>query len=75
VIEKMLSVWESVLHRPVEEGDDFFFDLGGDSLKALELMDAVSDEFGVDVGVADLFEAPTAASLVELAQHRPARRA
>jgi aryl carrier-like protein len=73
VIEKVLPVWETVPHRPVEEGADLFLDPGGDSVKALELTDAASDESGADVGVGHLFEAPTAASLVELTRRRPAR--
>jgi len=55
----MLQVWELVIHRPVLEDQDFFLELNGDSLKAMELVDAIQDEFGVEIDVGDLFENPT----------------
>ncbi len=44
-------------------GDDFF-DLGGDSLSAVEVLVAISDRFGVELSAADLLEASTPAALV-----------
>jgi acyl-coenzyme A synthetase/AMP-(fatty) acid ligase/thioesterase domain-containing protein/acyl carrier protein len=42
---------------------DDFFDVGGDSLSAIELVAWISDEFGVDLGVAAVIEAPTIEAL------------
>ena len=46
--------------------DDDFFDLGGDSLLAVELVARVADTTGVDVGVADFAEHSTVAALAAL---------
>ncbi len=43
--------------------DDDFFELGGDSLSAVELLTGLSDAFGVELSVADLLESPTPAAL------------
>jgi glycopeptidolipid biosynthesis protein len=43
--------------------DDSFFDLGGDSLKAMQLVAAVSTTLDVELGVQTLFDAPSVAAL------------
>ncbi|MEX1008956.1 MAG: non-ribosomal peptide synthetase [Acidimicrobiia bacterium] len=53
--------------------DDDFFDLGGDSLAAIELMSAIDEQFGIDLPPSTLLEAPTTAELAPLLNHRRAR--
>jgi acyl-coenzyme A synthetase/AMP-(fatty) acid ligase/thioesterase domain-containing protein/acyl carrier protein len=53
--------------------DDDFFDLGGDSLAAIELMAAIDEQFGVDVPPSTLLEAPTTAELAPLLNRRRPR--
>jgi amino acid adenylation domain-containing protein len=43
--------------------DDDFFDLGGDSLSAVELLAALGRTLGAELSAADLLEAPTPAGL------------
>ena len=43
--------------------DDDFFELGGDSLSAVELLGELSERSGVELSAADLLEAPTPAGL------------
>ena len=53
--------------------DDDFFDLGGDSLAAIELMAAIDEQFGIDLPPSTLLEAPTTASLAPLLNRRRPR--
>ena len=55
--------------------DDDFFDLGGDSLAAIELMVAIDEHFGIDLPPSTLLEAPTTAALAPLLNRRRPRSA
>lgn len=48
--------------------DDDFFELGGDSLSAVELLTGLSDAFGAELSVADLLESPTPAGMARRAR-------
>ena len=59
----IVAVWEEVLgRRPVGVGDDFF-DLGGHSLAAAQIVARLNDVFGVDLPVTAVFDASTFAEL------------
>jgi amino acid adenylation domain-containing protein len=58
----MAGVWATVLGRPVS-GQDNFFDLGGHSLKAIDLAMAIEKRFGVRIDVVDVFNHPTLAAM------------
>jgi non-ribosomal peptide synthetase-like protein len=60
------------LGRAPEPEADFFTALGGDSLRAVELLLWLRKSVGAEIGVRDLYANPTAASLAAaLASHRP----
>ncbi|GAB1818979.1 amino acid adenylation domain-containing protein [Herbidospora sp. RD11066] len=68
---RMTTVWERVLgQRVVGVGDDFF-ELGGDSVRAVALVGALRAE-GFDVAVRDVFEDRTVAALAVRAAGRTA---
>ncbi|HEX6911656.1 MAG TPA: phosphopantetheine-binding protein, partial [Longimicrobium sp.] len=46
--------------------DDDFFEMGGDSLLAMQVMAAVNAEFALQVPLRALFEAPTPARLAQV---------
>ena len=64
-IEKSLAViWESALSLQNKIGvNDNFFDLGGHSLKMVEVFSGIRRRFGLDLPLTALFEAPTIAQL------------
>ncbi|MET7649196.1 amino acid adenylation domain-containing protein [Streptomyces sp. NPDC005426] len=68
--EQVAAVWEQVLQVGEVGVHDSFFDLGGDSIRAVALVGAVR-EAGLDVSVRDVFAHHTVAALCELVASRP----
>ena len=58
----------AMLGRDQVDPDDDFFDLGGDSLRALKLVMRLGARHGLDVDIADFYECPTVRGLVALAR-------
>ncbi|NKB16720.1 MAG: polyketide synthase, partial [Sphingomonadales bacterium] len=67
----MREVWRTVLRRDID-GDANFFDVGGHSLKAVELALEIARAFGIRIDVVDIFTHPTLAGLAAYvtSQHR-----
>jgi acyl carrier protein len=61
--EVLLTVWSSVLNTEKIGVDDDFFELGGDSVLATQVVSRVRDMFRVELPPIVLFEAPTIATL------------
>jgi len=51
------GIWAAALQAPVSGRDESFFALGGESLTALRIIAMVSDVFGVDIDLLELFDA------------------
>ncbi len=56
---RLAGIWAELLKLPRVGRSDNFFELGGHSLAALRVVARVKSTFGVEVGVAALFVAPT----------------
>ncbi len=67
---QLVALWEEVLKRhPIGVSDDFF-DLGGHSLIAIQLISRIRETFRTDLPVHRLFSTPTIAGVAEyLAAH------
>ncbi len=65
----MADVWARVLGAARVSVFDDFFELGGDSIRAVTLVGALRRE-GFDLGVRDVFEARTVAALTQLTAAR-----
>lgn len=63
------SVWSCLLHHENFTVDDSFFDVGGDSLMALNLLAELEAEHGVTVSPADFFQSPTIGFLLRSTQN------
>ncbi|HVF92150.1 MAG TPA: amino acid adenylation domain-containing protein, partial [Blastocatellia bacterium] len=61
--EVLAAIWEQVLGIEQVGTDDNFFDLGGHSLNATQVISRVREALKVDLPLRALFEAPTISSL------------
>jgi acyl-coenzyme A synthetase/AMP-(fatty) acid ligase/acyl carrier protein len=70
---RLVELFAAVLDIDPEEigALDDFFDLGGDSLDATELLAAIADEFGAELAVSTLLECPTPTALDTAIARRP----
>jgi amino acid adenylation domain-containing protein len=59
----MTRIWEAVLARPSIGVTDNFFDLGGQSLTATQVVSRTRKELGVDLSLRGFFQSPTIAEL------------
>lgn len=62
---RLLELWRRVFPESPVDPDSDFFQLGGDSMDAARLFTAIRKEFGFDLPLATLFEAPTVRLLVD----------
>ncbi|WP_108395461.1 type I polyketide synthase [Devosia submarina] len=63
---RIAEFWRELLGVDHIGVDDNFFDLGGHSLVAVRLFRSIRKEFGIDLPISTLFEAPTIALLAKL---------
>ncbi|OMP79330.1 non-ribosomal peptide synthetase [[Flexibacter] sp. ATCC 35208] len=57
--QQVLDLWKQVLGKQEISIDDNFFDIGGHSLKAIQLANRLQKETGVKATLKDLFDYPT----------------
>jgi len=59
------GIWEDVLNRRPIGHDEVFFDLGGDSARAMEVFTRIEKAFDAELPISILHRAPTIAKLAE----------
>jgi len=65
--ESIVEVWEEILGiRPVGVVDNFFTDLGGDSLLAAQLVSRLRSRFHMEVPLRRFFDGPTVVGLADV---------
>lgn len=72
--EVVAEIFADVLEVPVSSTDVDFFDLGGHSLHAVRLATRLQDQFGVSIGVRDVFVNPSVGALARTVTEREAAR-
>lgn len=64
--QQLTRIWENLLSVHPIEPDQNYFDLGGDSLLAVQMFAQIEKVFSVKLPVATLFEAPTVGELAQI---------
>lgn len=67
---KIAGMMEDIFGATGIGADDDFFEMGGDSLKALMLINRIRRETGADIAIQEMFENKTTASLASLTDER-----
>jgi amino acid adenylation domain-containing protein len=63
--QKLLKIWQQVLQTSEIDPTDNFFNLGGDSLVAVTLIEKIRSVFNVNLPLISLFQSPTILTLIE----------
>ncbi len=64
--ETLAKIWRELLCQPEIGIDDNFFEIGGHSLLAMQLMSRARKEFQAELSLRQIFEAPTIAELADV---------
>jgi phthiocerol/phenolphthiocerol synthesis type-I polyketide synthase E len=71
-VDRVVAIFSTSLGITEISSTDDFFELGGNSLTAVEVMNQVRKEFAVDLSIAALFDHPTIEQLATELQRRGA---
>jgi len=63
VLDAVLAAYRQVLDDPSVSPDDDFFELGGDSFQAMDIMAALEEMTGKQISAGVIFTFPTATEL------------
>lgn len=63
ILEAVLAAYRQILGNPSVSPDDDFFELGGDSFQAMDLMAALEEATGTQISAAMIFAFPTVTEL------------
>lgn len=66
----LLTIWRRMFPQIGVGLDDDFFELGGDSLAVMDLIESAEDELGVRMGSADVYAGRTVENLARLIESR-----
>jgi acyl-CoA synthetase (AMP-forming)/AMP-acid ligase II/acyl carrier protein len=66
--KELAQIWMAVLELEEVGINESFFDIGGHSLMAMQLVSRVRMRLGVDLALSDVYAAPTIQSLAELVE-------
>ncbi len=61
--DRLLVLWQNFFGKKDLTKEDGFFEIGGDSLQALTIINKINQQFNVDLSIADFFENSSVRSL------------
>ena len=73
--ETLAKIWRELLRQEVVGIDDNFFDNGGHSLLAMQMLARVRSEFKAELSLRNIFEAPTVAELAAILDRKTSQPA
>ena len=73
IVQQLTIIWEGLLATHPIDRDQNYFDLGGDSLTAVQMFAQIEKVFQAKLPVATLFDAPTIAELAEILKQETAK--
>jgi acyl carrier protein len=65
IAESLAGFWSEVLGVEAVAANDEFFDLGGSSIQAMQVMSRIHREFNIELPLTTLFDHPTLRGLAE----------
>jgi acyl carrier protein len=68
VLDAVLAAYRQALENADVNSDDDFFEIGGDSVQALNVIAILEDTLGLQISAARFFSCPTAAELARAIQ-------
>jgi acyl carrier protein len=68
VLDAVLAAYRQALENVDVNSDDDFFEVGGDSVQALNVIAILEDTLGIQISAARFFSCPTAAELAAAIQ-------
>lgn len=71
--KRLFNIWNQFFRLPSIGLDDDFFALGGYSLKAMQVIDAINQEFSVNLDISAIFTQPTIRLLASKIEQTPAK--
>jgi acyl carrier protein len=74
LVQEISALWAECLNGREVGADDDFFALGGNSLIGIQIIDRVSEDYGVQLSVRDFYLALTPARVAELIEQGRALR-
>lgn len=72
---RLADIWSEILGIKELKIGDNFFDLGGDSLKATQLIAVINERLDQELTLTDLFIDPTIAGIIRLVKRNPVQTA
>ncbi|MBN9381670.1 MAG: amino acid adenylation domain-containing protein [Chitinophagaceae bacterium] len=72
--DQLASIWSLLLEKPVGNKEDNFFLLGGNSIKAVQLIQRISQTWQRELSLKDIFSYPVLAELAHLLGSRAGGR-
>ncbi len=71
--QELVAIWQAVLNNPNIGIDDHFIEIGGDSMRATQVISRVEQTCNLRLSLYDLYESPTIRGMAQLIQQTQQR--